>query len=831
MKKRRFKRNFKIVIFIILTFIFLVTFLNNYLLPIKLKNYLQASLVNTLKKPVYFEKLGFNIFRGVVIDNITVFKTQEKKEAFLSAERVSFNPLLLPLIKKKLIITQLIIDKLNIELERNKQGKLNLIEILASKSEEEKPGKFSITVTDFEIKNSTITLEDSLPPEPQTTIFENVNASAGFALPAKVKFNFNSSLKDKARNISLKGTYYFSNKYLDLNLNCLNLNLYKFSPYFKDKFPISIENDQTDIAASIVLDSSKKLSIEGTTYLDDTQATFKSLTLGGNLVIKGRGTYDLKNNAISEAKGTIILRDDSLEGVLYVNTLKNLKGSITFTKQGLFIKDLSGKAIGMPLDFEGYFKNFKYPELKLTVKSDLKLQETINQLPPRFSEKLKNIKVSGDTVLRLAFEGKLKEFWTLDFTGKAELTDVVIESTQPAVEIKNIDSKLHFTKDELSIDNLTMEFRGDTYSATAIVRGFEQPLLDFKLTSENLFTTGRVKFLPQVAQLENINGKYKGVDFEVSGQVSNLTDPMLNIYAKLSSKIEKLKNAFPQFEKIIQKYKLAGAIKSTLYFEGKAAEPLNGFAKIKASSPQISIANFKIEAVNLSGQLQQKNLFIDELSGSIYDGNLTLNTITELANIKQPKFQANLNISKVDLSKLIKDTKLKDKKIKGIGALKCSLRGVLNNPKSFVGSGWLSIRDGYLWETPLLNRLASFLDIPELKDVVFKEAFANFQIQNSRIVTQDFTLLSDQVAMIATGALGFDSGLDFLIQTQFSEDFYKTLVDKGSIAPIFLETIAKYALSVKLTGTLAEPKFKLKPIAFEEILKEGIFKGLEKIFQ
>ena len=831
MKKQTVYKILIITILIALILGGMAVFLNNYLLPVKLNAFLQNALTDALERPVYFEKVGFNILKGVVISDITVFQAEEKKEVFFKAKRVSFNPLLLPLINKKAVITQLAIDGLNIKIERNKEGKLDALEALSSNLKTQNQKKFSVILTDFTLKNSTITLEDYWFEEPQTTVFENVNAHARLSLPSKVKFKFNSRIKDKAKNISLKGAYYFTNQSLNLNLNCLDFNFHKLSPYFEDKFTLPIENDITDIAAGITLDSNKKLTIDGTIYINKVQISMVSLTLYGDLVIRGGVTYDLKNKTLDKAKGFIVLRNNNIRGVLYIDNLENIEGKINFTKEGLFIEELNARTKGISLTCEGYFKNFSYPELKLTIKSDLKLQEAIGQLSPAFREKLKDIEIKGDTVLCLNVDGTLKEFWSLDFAGSVELTDVVIKSIKPPVEIKNIQSKVNFTKDEITIDVSSMEVKNTTYSAMVKMTDFKQPLVNFKLNSDNTFGTGEVKFSQQTAQLENIIGKYKGVDFELSGQVYNLKDPVLNIYAKLSSSIENLKNAVPKFKDKIEKLKLAGKINSSVYFEGKAANPLDGFAKINASSPQVGVEGLKINAVELNAQLKDKKISINKLNGNLYGGQLNFNATNNFTNPKQQRFEANLVLSNINLNKLVTDTKLKDKKIKGTGALNCSVRGFLNNTNSFKGSGWITLKDGNLWEMPILKKLAGFIDIQELEKVVFTDASGNYQIQNSRLTTEDLTLLSENVSMTGKGSLGFNGGLDFLIETQFSEEFYKAMADRGSVAPIFLETLAKYALRIQLTGTLQKPKFTVRPIAIEDILKEELFKGLEKIFK
>ena len=287
MKTHRFYRKIKILILIILSFVLLAVFLNYYLLPVKLKSFLEASLTTALEKPVSFQRLGFNMLKGVVINDITVFEDEERSGVFLKADRISFNPLLAPiLLKKKIIITSLVIEELDAAFQRDNKGNLDILDIIKPPSKEQTQSKYSLTVTDVTLKNSILTLRDNYPKEPQVFTFENVDAQAGFSLPAKIKFSFKGNLKDKAKNISLKGNYYLKNKYLDLNLDCLEVNIYKFFSYFQEKLNFALEKDTTDIAANIVINANKELIVEGTSYLNDTKASFASLVLEGDMIVK-----------------------------------------------------------------------------------------------------------------------------------------------------------------------------------------------------------------------------------------------------------------------------------------------------------------------------------------------------------------------------------------------------------------------------------------------------------------------------------------------------------------------------------------------------------------
>lgn len=326
MKRKKTRKKIELVILIILLLSCAAIFINNYLVPAKLKNFTRNFLTTALNKPVFFENISFSLIKGVTINNITIFKTSEQKDTFLKAKSISFSPLLLPVIKKKFIISRLLINELALNLERMSDGKLDILDMPPSPDKENKEESFPVIITDITLKNSNITFTDNFLSAPQVIYLENISANAYFSLPAKVKFNFKTSVKDRADEISLKGNYYLQDKHLALTLNCIDLNLHQFNDYFKDKFPISIAKDTTDIAADIFFDIGKTLLVDGTIYFNDSQTNFISLALDGDFVIRGKLIYDFINKTLSEANGNIVLRKNNLKGLLYVDALEEIEG-------------------------------------------------------------------------------------------------------------------------------------------------------------------------------------------------------------------------------------------------------------------------------------------------------------------------------------------------------------------------------------------------------------------------------------------------------------------------------------------------------------------------
>ena len=114
--------------------------------------------------------------------------------------------------------------------------------------------------------------------------------------------------------------------------------------------------------------------------------------------------------------------------------------------------------------------------------------------------------------------------------------------------------------------------------------------------------------------------------------------------------------------------------------------------------------------------------------------------------------------------------------------------------------------------------------------VTLTDAFGNFSVHNNRIHTEDFKILSKTASLLWAGSLGFNGTMDFNITGRFAEDIVKQTTQPGKIASALLREAGSLIMEIKLTGSLAKPKYQIVPFPVKRIFQEKVVDRLKDIF-
>ena len=118
------------------------------------KTFISSQMSKSLNRQVYIEKIDVNIFSvlsGIEIKNVAIsnFKTPQELEnlqgkpvaagdVFAGMESLRFKVKIMPLLKKQVEIQELVLYSPVINLSKNKQGVLNINDLIKSKKQEKK---------------------------------------------------------------------------------------------------------------------------------------------------------------------------------------------------------------------------------------------------------------------------------------------------------------------------------------------------------------------------------------------------------------------------------------------------------------------------------------------------------------------------------------------------------------------------------------------------------------------------------------------------------------------------------------------------------------------
>jgi len=785
-------------------------YLNRALILDKIKLAIIEKIESQIGRTVSIGKLDYSILKGIVISDFEISQNGPGTQApFIKAKRISANPVLFPFIlRKNIMIPSISIDSLSADVVRLEKNLWNFSDLIKSIPSEEKPKpKFTVTVLRIIIRNSNISFQDNTLASPFTKQLKNLNLLLKPSLPANLKFDLNANIDKPDSKIVVIGKINLPTMNIESSVDASGLLITDYLAYV-DKLPLTVNNG---ILSAELKGSFKngRLYLEGSNSiekLDIEKNKLQILTdLNSQLMLK----YDRTNtDKPFDYKANIDLQDAKISGLKFVNVIQNLNGKLKILPDKLSSDEIRGNFSGNSLKASGSLEDFKNPNLNLKLDSDISLAA----LKEIFKDKidLSKIEIDGDSKIQLTIKGLLSEPKVLQ--GTMKLSDARLNANYLPGELKKIKADIKFGKNNVSWKNLTADFRGDKLTSSGSLKDFTNPQIKFDISSDSLNFTTQLNAQDKILQIVKLNGNFQDSQFDVKGtaDITIAKNPLLNLKTNANIKLEDLGEFNPKLKEIVKKMKLAGTLTTQADLNGRLKDYQNWQIILKSNSAVMSLYGFKINDVVLDYHQGASKVGNLQLTGSPYAGNLLLKSQLDFINTNVP-FVSEIIINDVDISKLKNDTGLKDKDIFGLLQAQTNLKGSGKKIKDLIGSGSMRIDNGNLWELKLLKGLGELLLIPEFRKIVFKEATGDFLIQNQKISTDNFMLESEPVNILLEGNIDFRGFINFTVTTQLSEGLMKDATDlKGLLNTILAQSTN--AVTIKLTGTAKDPKYKILPI-------------------
>jgi hypothetical protein len=504
----------------------------------------------------------------------------------------------------------------------------------------------------------------------------------------------------------------------------------------------------------------------------------------------------------------------NLSGIPYVEKVNNISGDMSLIKNRLWADNLKIEILDSSCALKGTLEDFLNPYLKLNLTSEeINLEKLLSILPSR----PQGINLSGTSKAEINIEGFLNKP-PLDTKANFEISDAKLESKLLKEPINNIKGRVDFTQEELDWQDLSFNYLNIPYASTGKWINSKEPRINFGLTSKDLDLKSDLKVKDNIIKISAFAGKYVDSEFDIKGNIDtqDKANPLLDLSAKLNLKTQDAMVFLPkELAEKLQKIKLAGTLNIAGAFNGKAKDYKDWNISLKTASSAFSIYNLKMD--NLSFGLEQKDgiLNIIPFSGLGYSGSINLDFSSNL-KADAPTYTLKLGLLGIDLAKLKLDMDLKDKDIAGILDISADLSGNFKDLGLLKGSGQLAVKNGNLWKLNLFKGLGELFLLPDYEKVIFKEANAEFNIEDKAIYTENLRLSSEQLNLDCKGKLGFDGGLDFMVYTQVNKNLVKDSGDIRKFTSAILGELSN-AISIRVSGTIQKPKYSIVPMASDLI--------------
>ena len=248
----------------------------------------------------------------------------------------------------------------------------------------------------------------------------------------------------------------------------------------------------------------------------------------------------------------------------------------------------------------------------------------------------------------------------------------------------------------------------------------------------------------------------------------------------------------------------------------------------KAGIDKINLADaLFVEKVATSVTLGSDGVKLAPLSGKFADGTLAGDLAVKLSD--GFKYTVNLQVKDADVAKFLQEAGTKPV-MSGKLTAATALAGTGGLP-TIVGNGRAEIDGGQLMEIPILNLLATLLQMDALHDLKFSECVLEFSISNNVMQTPVIRLTSPQVQIIGKG---FVALADYSLNHDLTITFAKGTLDRvpKEILNLFTEqSDGSLALSFHVSGPYNSPKTDLTARIAQGVGQQLIEKGLRKLFK
>jgi uncharacterized protein involved in outer membrane biogenesis len=226
-----------------------------------------------------------------------------------------------------------------------------------------------------------------------------------------------------------------------------------------------------------------------------------------------------------------------------------------------------------------------------------------------------------------------------------------------------------------------------------------------------------------------------------------------------------------------------------------------------------------VEKVATVVELGSNQVKLTSLRGELADGKISGEVSVNYGTGLQ--YAVSVQLTNSDVGKLLQDAGAKQA-ISGTLNVFTTMEGT-GGVSTIIGSGRVAIDNGKVMQIPLLNTLATVLQIDALRDLTFSQCLVEFSISNNVMQTPVIRLISPQIQITGKGSVALDT---YQLNHNMTITFAKGAFDNSllpQIRGLFTEQQdGSLSLDFKVTGPYNSPRTDLVKRMGSQILKNGL---------
>jgi uncharacterized protein involved in outer membrane biogenesis len=797
----------------------------------RLKSMVVPRVEETIGRPVAINAISLTVFPSIALrmEGVSIANRQGEgfsSRAFLTLDALRLNVRLLPLLKSRIEVTSLEVDRPHILLEVNSRNETNYENLTAGK-----PASGSVATPDRKDSGPSVppaskTQQAAEPPSGSAAAFliSNLLVNDG----AIDYVNYKDDSATRVRNLFLTmdvggegssivitgsaATDSLSYGTIETPLLAgLRLRIDHRMSYDLPKDILKIEKGDMVLQDMRLVLSGSASQVRSNTVLDLTVGS-DSLNIADlfSLVpreylkkaegLKGTGiaqvhiaiTGTLTDSTSAELAGTVTSRGASIRYPQLPKPITDITVLSSFARtkkrQEFRVENLSANLGGAPVRMAMTVTNFDDPYLDLSAGGSLNLATV-----PEYYPLEKGTELGGEMKLDLRIKGRVIEPQTMQASGSMTFLEVSAKTATSVNPVRKLNGTVTITNEiaetkKLSLvigeSDMTLACRVKNYlSLVSTSKKAPQSTAVMSLQSNHLFT----RDLVGEQRAPAAGGRESGSGQTVAGKQESRESGQ-PVPAKAGKPAEKTALPLPALEMDVN------AAIGTLTLE------------------KFEFTNIRGSMHIAKGLVTMQNLTLGAFGGSVVSsGSLNLN------RPDRPLFDLNLNLNALEASSLLSHFTSFGQRLSGSLTTSTSLKGALNDtlglvPDALEGSGKVAVKNGSLKGFKVNQSLAAQLNLPELETIAFKDWGTDFTVRNGRLVLKDLTITALDAQYVVNGSQGLDGTLDYRMALYLPESVGPKLKISGfagEAVNLFKDQSGRLKLDFNVGGTTDNPKVQL----------------------
>lgn len=776
-------------------------YLNEVILPQKIKTAVVSGLVRTTGKKVALNTARLDIFRGLVIKDLSI---SDEKGEILAVKDISLRFLIIPILKKEIIITSLKLNSPKLLLERQADNSINIIDLFLKNKLSFMDGKFNLRILRIVVSGGFINFKDYTLSPPYEKNITDAYIDVKISLPDKINFNSDFRLpSEMPALVKLSGEYKILAKRFTADIEAKDMYPKDFARYLEG-YKVIIPEGRID--ALIRLDLNKNiLEADVDTSGMDLKFSDGKINAALSAALKAKIKSDIDTKEIIY-RGQMNVKNLALANLEFVNNIYDIRGNLDFSEKGFIFNNITATVFGLPVKATAILKDVNNPILTIDANTEVELSSLKNLLTDKF-----NIPMPFDMIGKGGLELKL-EYKMSDITvpsavnGSLLMKHAEIKSEYGKEPLKDVTGKFQFTQNQLDFSDISFKYIDTGYRASGVVTNFDSPGVQLELNSDKLYAETLFAVSNKTIIISNLTGSYGDYDFSAQGELdmTDAANTKVDVNGELKFELSEQKEPFVKFKDRFKDLKPSGKVVTLFSLKGSINDPRACIIDAEIKSNSLSIYGFKLSEFDM--MCSQRNGIIDirYFNSLLYGGTLEGTGIIDTVSKGTP-YQINADLRGIKIEALKKDTAFRNNDITGRIQAYVGVKGYSSDFDRLSAWGKISIFNGNLWQLNLFRGIGTILFKSDFSSVVFKEGLCDFVVQDKNFITNNLVMKSDLLNIYGSVKLSFDKSISASLKAEFTDEG----IDAGNVSNI-AGAIERYMI-LDVTGTLNEPKFKIRP--------------------